>query len=290
MRLSVFSIVKNEEAMIEGMLQSAREADEHIVCDTGSTDRTRELVQLYTPFIYTDYTWNDDFAEAKNHAMQKCTGDWVIGLDADCRFEEGFVGKVKNFLETFEGDVATVRLVWNDIANRDKSYHRLPKLFRRESGVQYIGRVHETITKAATGDVDAAIVYLYSPTHKSDPDRNIRILLKDDLTKPRTLFYLGREHYERRRYAEAIAWLEKYLQSDTWYSERAEAYLTLARCYWFTQEGNKAREACLRAISLNPDFKEALLFMSGMCYEPWKSKWKKMADIADNSNVMFVRV
>lgn len=285
--LSVFSIVKNEEAMIEDMLKSARGADEHVIVDTGSTDRTLDIAFDYTDKIFTDYQWNDSFAEAKNHALSKCTGDYIIGLDADCRFKDGAVETIKNFIQTADKDCYRIPLIWNDPNN--KIHHWLPKLFRRDAGIHYVGNVHEHPSKLAEGDVVAPIVFLYSPNHSKDPDRNIRCLLKDDSTKPRNQFYLGREYYERRRYQEAIHWLTKYVQSNSWAPEKAEGYLTLARCFWFTQEGDKARDACGKAILINPDFKEALLLMSAMHFEPNKAKWKRLADISTNTDVLFVR-
>lgn len=286
--LSVFSIVKNEERMIEDMLKSARGADEHVVVDTGSTDSTIKIAQKYTTNIFTDYTWADSFSEAKNHAMSKCTGDFVIGLDADCRFKEGAIQTIKDFIQTADKDVYRIPLIWNDPSN--PIHHWLPKLFRRGANVHFTGNVHEFPSKLAAGDVDAPIIFLYSPNHSLDKDRNIRMLLKDDLTKPRNQFYLGREYYERKRYGDAIQWLSKYVQSQSWPPEKAEGYLTLARCYWFTNQGDMAREACGKAIVINPDFKEALLLMSAMHFEPHKSKWQKLASHATNKDVLFVRV
>lgn len=293
MKLSIFSIVKNEEAMIEDMLKSVEGVDEHVILDTGSTDRTIEICKQYTPHVHADYEWNDHFAEAKNLAMSRCTGDWIMGLDADCRLEPGGVAKLRKMCEEApeDVDVLNVRLVANKLENKDTLYHRMPKVFRAGRGVQYVGRVHESVNKQGTGDGDVTIVYLYSPNHYSDPDRNIRILLKEeDQEKPRTLFYLGREYFERKRYDEAIAVFSKYVQKGKWAPELAEAWLCLARCYWFTHRGDEARAACLQAINCNPDFKEALRMMAAMHYEPWKSKWMKIADNATNQDVLFVRI
>lgn len=289
MKLSIFSIVKDEEEMIEDMLKSAVGADEHVVLDTGSTDSTVEICKKYTDRVYTDYEWADDFSEAKNLAMSRCTGDWIMGLDADCRLEPDGIEKIRQMCELApEGtDVLNVKLVPNTLDN--PAFHRLPKLFRARRGVHYTGRVHETVNKYGVGDGDVRIVYLYSPNHRKDPMRNIRILLTEDQTRPRTLFYLGREHYERKMYEEAIGYFTKYLTHHTWPPERAEAQLTLARCYWFTNRGEEARQACLQAIGTNPDFKEALRLMALMHYEPWKSKWLKIAGHAENKDVLFVR-
>jgi glycosyltransferase involved in cell wall biosynthesis len=290
--LSIGMIVKDEEEMIREALESIKEADEIVVIDTGSTDSTIEICKEYTDKVYTDYKWNDNFAEAKNLTLSRLTGTWQMMLDADCRVEPGGIEKIRKMCKEAPADapILNVRLVANDLKNKDRLFHRLPKLFRAGNGVQYIGRVHESVNKQGIGDGEVTIVYLYSPNHHKDPDRNIRILLKEeDQSKPRTLFYLGREYFERKRYEEAIEVFTKYVQVGSWSPELAEANLCLARCYWFTQRGNEAREACLQAIKCNPDFKEALRMMALMHYEPWKSKWLKIADNATNKDVLFVR-
>ena len=77
MKLSIYGIVKNEEVMLEEMLQSIQRADEIVICDTGSTDKTIEIAKKYTDKVYTDFIWCDDFSKARNHALEKCTGEWM---------------------------------------------------------------------------------------------------------------------------------------------------------------------------------------------------------------------
>jgi glycosyltransferase involved in cell wall biosynthesis len=64
-------------------------ADEIIVVDTGSVDRTLELCTKYTPHIHSR-PW-EGYAQAKNAALAFATGDWVFSLDADERVSEGYV-------------------------------------------------------------------------------------------------------------------------------------------------------------------------------------------------------
>src|SRR5574337_473107 len=84
MKLSALIIAKNEEKVIEYCIDSLVGFDEIIVCDTGSTDETVEIVkQVPNAQVFTDYKWNDDFAEARNYALSKATGDWCMQIDAD---------------------------------------------------------------------------------------------------------------------------------------------------------------------------------------------------------------
>jgi tetratricopeptide (TPR) repeat protein len=76
-------IVKNEEDHLPRCLASVQGlADEVVVVDTGSTDRTVEIAQSFGAKV-GHFTWCDDFAAARNESLRQCTGDWVLILDAD---------------------------------------------------------------------------------------------------------------------------------------------------------------------------------------------------------------
>ena len=87
MRLSVTVITLNEEAHIVPCLESVRFADEIVVVDSGSTDRTMELARNFTDRIF--HTHWQGFAGTKNFALEQASGDWVFSLDADKRVPDG---------------------------------------------------------------------------------------------------------------------------------------------------------------------------------------------------------
>lgn len=83
MKLSVCLIVKNEEKVIERCLDCVKKfADEIVVVDTGSTDKTKTLAQKYTDKVF-DFVWCNDFSKARNFAFEKATCDYVMWVDAD---------------------------------------------------------------------------------------------------------------------------------------------------------------------------------------------------------------
>ena len=85
-RLSVVVVTKNEQGNIGACLESVRWADEIIVVDAGSIDRTVEISRQYTDkvFVREDPKGKEGLAEAsKNFGMEKATGDWILILDAD---------------------------------------------------------------------------------------------------------------------------------------------------------------------------------------------------------------
>ena len=86
--ISVCMIVKNEEEVLARCLACVTSfADEIIVVDTGSTDKTKEIAAGFTDKLY-DFAWCDDFSKARNYSFSKATQDFIMWLDADDVMEE----------------------------------------------------------------------------------------------------------------------------------------------------------------------------------------------------------
>ena len=95
MKLSVCLIVRNEEALLENCLKSVSQlADQLVVVDTGSTDKTLEIARSFNAEIY-HFKWCDDFAAARNESIKYATGDWILWIDADERLSEASVPAFK---------------------------------------------------------------------------------------------------------------------------------------------------------------------------------------------------
>ncbi len=81
--LSLCMIVKNEEKCLPRCLESLKPVvDEMIVVDTGSTDSTIEIAELFGARTF-DFKWNDDFSAARNYSLEQASGDWILVMDAD---------------------------------------------------------------------------------------------------------------------------------------------------------------------------------------------------------------
>ncbi len=81
MKLSVVIITKNEERIISRCLDAVKWADEIIIADSGSTDRTLEIAKRFKAKIFKK-TWAG-YSKQKNFAISKAKGDWILSLDAD---------------------------------------------------------------------------------------------------------------------------------------------------------------------------------------------------------------
>jgi glycosyltransferase involved in cell wall biosynthesis len=81
LKLSVAIITLNEEANLARTLASVQFADEIIVVDSGSTDRTVQIAESFGAKVFEE-PWRG-FPGQKNFAIEQCTGTWILSLDAD---------------------------------------------------------------------------------------------------------------------------------------------------------------------------------------------------------------
>lgn len=148
MKINLVMIVKDEEASLEPCLKSAAAlVDEIVIADTGSADRTKEIARNMGAQVW-DYRWTDDFAAARNFALEHSDGDWNLVLDADeilrpCSRKE-LEQVIGSFLEVYGQN-------WMGAITRYDAYHDgdgisvstllIPRLLPR--GMHYEGIIHE---------------------------------------------------------------------------------------------------------------------------------------------------
>ena len=146
-KVSATIITMNEEDHIEACLASARQvADEIIVLDSGSSDRTVEIAQKYADIVeVTDWP---GFGIQKQRALEKATGDWVLSIDADERITPQLAQEINHTLSSPDADA--YKLPWavtlyGTRLDFGRSGRAPLRLFRRD-GVRFSdAMVHEKI-------------------------------------------------------------------------------------------------------------------------------------------------
>ena len=216
-------------------------ADEILVADTGSTDRTVEIARQYTKHIY-HYPWNDDFAAARNFICEKVTTEYWMWLDADDVVPAESITAILKLKETLskspQPDVVMMKYIagFQPDGTPAFTYDR-ERILRTDRHFRWKGRVHEAI--APRGRI------LYSPIqieHRkpasalTHSDRNLKIyetmLADGELLDPRHQYYYARELIDHKQYEKARPVLEHFLnEPDGWYENKADACLLLARCH-----------------------------------------------------------
>lgn len=100
--LSVAIITKNEEEMLPDCLRSVSFADDIVVVDSGSTDKTVEIAQNFGARVFIE-DWKG-YGPQKNSAVQKCKHDWILIIDADERIPTEAELKIKEVLKNPPAD------------------------------------------------------------------------------------------------------------------------------------------------------------------------------------------
>lgn len=219
--IALTMITLNEEALIGQALDSVKDlVDEMIIVDTGSADRTKEIA-ISAGARVIDLAWTDDFAAARNFAIENTDSDWVLVLDADEVLPKDQQFRVSELISAHPHDMYLFDIVEAGGGEKGKSV----RLFRNRPELRYHGRVHENLCfNGAPGDsgstamTDIALIhYGYSfdiALEKEKRERNIALLAREmelDPGNSRLAFYLAKERGATGDYKAAAAILEKCL-------------------------------------------------------------------------------
>jgi glycosyltransferase involved in cell wall biosynthesis len=327
--LGISMIVRNESEVIEKCLETIKDADEIVICDTGSEDNTIEICKRYTDKIYTDYVWQDDFAEARNYSLSKCTTDYVLIIDADEQLRDSIKG-IKHILNGFmspDNKLPYMGMLF-DVKTEIELIESC-RVLRRVPEIKWEGAVHNILTLNGSNEQMKARCYKtkffvnadYSPAHMKDPDRSMRILVKQleiDPLNTRYMYYLSREYISRRMDPANKDKVEEYLLLiislleqyesicfyEDWTNELADALYCLALAYvemahlqqnyswWY-----KGVTAAVKSFMVLPSYKAPAQFMAaamlemprGQKYHAAHEFWKFVASKCNNAGVLQIR-
>ena len=147
--ISVCSIFKNEEFFLTEFLDSFKPlADEWVLVDTGSQDRSLDIIDAQGIRCHF-FEWCNHFSKARNYSIRKATSDWIFVADADDRIRSEDIEVIRNFLSSTEALAVTlnyVNLSQSDWSSKNPSeLNRQVRMvcFRNGYGIEYRGAVHE---------------------------------------------------------------------------------------------------------------------------------------------------
>jgi tetratricopeptide (TPR) repeat protein len=193
--LSAALIVRDESRFIEGCLKSlVGSVDEIVIVDTGSQDDTIEKALRFPVKLY-HFAWCNDFSAARNFALEQATGEWILYIDADERFDI----PAPRLLDSVLAD--SQKVAWNVRFHPriDWTPYGEPRLFRNDPRIRFRGVIHETMREGIetvaladgkeTGVCDLALHHVgYEDDQTRKNSRNIP-LLRDRLAQdPKHLY------------------------------------------------------------------------------------------------------
>lgn len=186
--LSVIYLVRNEQDYIYKSIKSIESiADEIIIVDTGSIDRTIEICKSFNSKIYK-YKWADDFADARNFGLKKCSKDYVIYFNADEIISETDCDKIRKILQkpqeaayTFTIQDCLGKWEWGEFSKLSRNYSKSPqiRMFPASSGIEFRGNVFESVDDSVYNKSNCSIfnsdVTVYHHVFRGNPSKNRRV-------------------------------------------------------------------------------------------------------------------
>ncbi|MEB3231125.1 MAG: glycosyltransferase, partial [Leptolyngbyaceae bacterium] len=147
--LSLCMIVKNEAERLAACLASAQPfVDEMVLVDTGSTDETVAIAQQFPTTIH-HHPWENDFAVARNQALQYVTGEWVLVLDADERLTSDAGTQIRQLINQ-KSNYLVINLVRQEIGATQSPYSLVSRLFRCHPAIKFTRPYHAMVDDSVT--------------------------------------------------------------------------------------------------------------------------------------------
>lgn len=208
--IGLVMIVKNESRSLRKCLSRAKKlADKIYITDTGSTDDTVKIAEEFGACIST-YEWKNDFAGARNYALEQSDCDWNLILDADEYLVSGNKRDLVRFAEK-GGSTGAIRRY--DSYREDNGEISQSCMYTTRfvpKGTFYEGRVHEQIVSDLPIKPLPLVFEHDGYLQGGKGERNLEILLEELEEKPNDAYIL----YQVSR----TLWLIKdYEQADVYF-------------------------------------------------------------------------
>lgn len=296
--ISVCMIVHNEEKQIMTAIKSVHEhADEVIVVDTGSTDRTKEIAVGFEKVQLFNYDAGNpiqSFSDARNFSFSKATCRYVMWLDGSNEVVD--MGKIVDALKDHNYDL--VRLFTKSGGD---TYRRDRIGLRRF--VKFVDRVHETME----GDglrptiVDSPVIRTWQKKvgREDSLARNVRLLkmMIDESTPghpryPRWVYYLARELGAMGKTQESLKYHRQRVKLGGFWEEQALSALQVVHILKNSGNPQAAIREAYEALKLCDGWRDAYYLIAD-CYYALKSydiaiRWLNHAmEIPEPSTVLW---
>ena len=294
-RISACMMVKDEEEMLPGCLETVKAiADEIIIVDTGSKDRTIEIARAYGAKIY-HHPWESNFSKHRNQSISYANGDWFLIVDADERLNSDKldVTRMKKMLSSLPSDVhvllATVRDY--DSEGSIRVVFKSPRLFRNGVGARYEGTIHnqpKVMGDVLPSDLEVSH-YGYDLTPEKMETKFVRTgtllekRIEDDPEDFDAYFYLSNLYGSRERCLEAAEYGKKCLEclpeshpNKTMYQG---AYYSIGACHTELGEYEEAKKWLWEGVRVLGDDVDLYFTLTTACIR--SHDFKMLAETSD---------
>ncbi|WP_120460102.1 tetratricopeptide repeat-containing glycosyltransferase family 2 protein [Paenibacillus aceti] len=269
-------MVKNEEHNIKDCLNSvAQYADEILVVDNGSTDKTLDILKDFgCKVIYSDEYY---FDRARNLYLEQATGEWILAIDADERLTSEGMKQIRKFISNAPQIIMGAYLPFYQYLGTGRwAYIEMMRLFRNHDQIRYNDKKIHPSPRPSIDKLGGVIHRgLYSPIHHMDSldgkrtskkrEKYIKLSM-EEIKDPGIQVLLGNEYIAVGEYKKAEVNLEKVILSQAPSDIRNRAALHLAQLYILQDDFDKASFVLDNIKTANVQFQSKIHTASAMNY------------------------
>ncbi len=277
--LSVCIIAKNEENNLLRCLESIKGiADEVILVDTGSVDKTISIAERYNAKV-VELPWEKNFSTARNKALDMATKDWILFIDCDEALDSSQIYDIKRNLKDSKKLGFRLRLT-NVIDNKLYKGNHTLRIIKNNSGFYYSGKINEKLMNSMYEDFYNNRIlnleyflynYGFDYSRKSlieRCNRNIDIYLSFHKEEIDFLYYyyIGNEYYLLKKYNTAANYYIEAINLNN--NVHINSYITflLVKSYYLMKKYNRAI-LIGESFSLKFNLIRELYFFLSECYK-----------------------
>jgi len=277
MKVAVYCIAKNEAKHVQRWYESSKEADYHIIADTGSDDDTVRIAKELGITVVDIRVIPFRFDDARNASLAAIPedADYCIALDMDELMQPGWREQLE--IAFTEGiDRPQYRFITDWTSEDEPAVEFDGFRIHRRNGVRWIYPIHEVPTVYNGNDTRKK--YPFEIHHRPDKTKSrgqyLELLEQAVKESPdsRTLYYLGREYFYREMYPNCAEALKKYLEKSEFKAERGYAMRMLAKA-----ESDLAEEWLIKSTE-EYQSRESVLALANHYYN--SQQWEECNTVA----------
>jgi len=249
--LSVIIIAKNEEGMIGDCLESVKWADEIVLIDTGSIDKTCQIAGRYKAKIFKFDKKKGHFSDWRNYGVQKAVGEWLLYVDADERVPPLLRKEIQSAISSYSAFAIPRR---NIRLGREMRFggwwpDYVVRLMRRDKLKGWEGELHEQPEiKGEIGKLKNALVHF---SHRGSIEHKVTNTIEWSKTEAKLLFQADHPPMNVFRFVSAMSreFFERMIKKQAWRDgvegvieaiyQVFSVFITYARLWELQQRGDR---------------------------------------------------
>ena len=274
LKICVYAIAKNEEAFVGRFCSSARDADQIVIVDTGSTDDTRELAAQCGAIVQEICITPWRFDDARNAALASLSGDVdvCVSLDLDEELQPGWRNEIER---VWTASTTRLRYGYDWGAGIVFQYDKI----HARHGYRWIHPCHEYPVPYLI-DEQYAHTDMLMVVHKPDATKSraeylplLEMSVQEYPSDPRNAFWYARELSFHGQWQRAIDECKRYLAlpDADWANERCYAYRVMSHCYNELGDAENAFKSAYMGVSEAPRTREPWYEIAKLAYH--RQQW-----------------